>query len=298
MQMRLRRISDSFAREVEGISLWQSLSDAEIEEVRMLWRENGVLVFRRQCLSEEELARFSARFGDLEEHPRADWNSRANPKIVLLSNLRNCAGIEIGGLGAGEIAWHSDQSYKTQPGTGAILYGVEVPEGGAATYFANLRLAYAALSNVDKQRIDNCLAIYDYARRAASYSGTQPDKDEIRRRFPRVTHRLVYADPLSGEKALYLDPLTMAGIVGWRDADARALLDELSAHATRDEFIYRHEWRAGDVVMWDNGYMLHRRDAVGEAPRLLKRTTIRLPADRHVNPAGSLYDRPEASLAG
>jgi len=209
--------------------------------------------------------------------------------VLLLSNLRSFGGVEIGGLGAGEIAWHSDQSYQTEPATGAILYAVEVPETGAATYFANMRLAYAALGDAEKRRIADCLALYDYRRQAASYSGEQPDRDELRQRFPRVTHRLVYADPLSGERSLYLDPLTTSGIVGWRDAEARALLDALSAHATRDEFVYRHDWRPGDVVMWDNGYMLHRRDAVGEAPRLMKRTTIRLPSDRHVIPWGSLY---------
>jgi TfdA family taurine catabolism dioxygenase TauD len=75
-------------------------------------------------------------------------------------------------------------------------------------------------------------------------------------------------------------------------------MDELFAHATRDEFVYRHEWKVGDVVMWDNRYILHLRDAVDEGPRLLKRTTIGLPSDRHVNPAGSLYHGPEVSVVG
>ncbi len=295
MDFHLRPLQDSFAREVDGISLWKPLSVSEIEQLRTLWRLHGVLVFRRQCLSERELGAFSARFGELEEHPRVDWNSKTNPQIVLLSNLRDFAGAEIGGLGAGEINWHSDQSYKTEPGTGAVLHAIEVPEGGAATYFANLRLAYAALPEATKKRIDDCLAIYDYARRAASYSGKQPNLTEVRRRFPRVTHRLVYADPISGDKALYLDPLTMSGIAGWSDVDARQLLDELAIHATNEAFIYRHDWQPGDVLMWDNGYMLHRRDPVGERPRLMKRTTIRLPADKHVIPTGSFYE--ERSVA-
>lgn len=298
MQMRVSPGQDGFACEVDGVELWQQFSDDQIEQIRALWRQHGVLVFRRQSLSEAELAAFSSRFGDLEEHPRADWNSRTDPRIVLLSNLRDFAGSEIGGLGDGEIAWHSDQSYKTAPGTGAILHAIEVPEGGAATYFANLRLAYAALSDTDKRRIDDCLAIYDYGRRAESYSGKQPDPADIRRRFPLVTHRLVYADPLSGARALYLDPLTIAGIVGWQADEARALLDALATHATQAEFVYRHEWRPGDVVMWDNAYLLHRRDPVGGRPRLLKRTTIRLPADRHVNPLGALYESRDAATGG
>lgn len=209
---------------------------------------------------------------------------------MQLSNLRNFSGQEIGGLGAGEIDWHSDQSYKTRPGTGAVLYGVEVPKDGAATYFANLRVAYERLSSGLKRRIESLDAIYDYGRRAASYSGQQPDAASIRRRFPLVTHKLVYADPVTGAKSLYMDPLTMSGIVGMTDAQARALLDELAKHATHDEFVYRHEWRAGDVLMWDNATMLHRRDPVGERPRLLKRTTLALPAQWHVIPEGSLLE--------
>jgi alpha-ketoglutarate-dependent taurine dioxygenase len=283
-------IEGSFAQEIKGLQVWQPLSKEHVEKLRLLWKQSGVLVFRRQSLSEDELANFSARFGDLEEHPRSEWNSTSNPKIVQLSNLRNFTGQEIGGLGAGEIDWHSDQSYKTRPGTGAVLYGVEVPKDGAATYFANLRLAYKALSADLKRRIENLHAIYDYGQRAKSYSGQQPDAEAIRRRFPLVTHRLVYADPVSGEKSLYMDPLTMSGVVGLSDDEAFGLLDDLATHATKQEFVYRHEWQVGDILMWDNATMLHRRDPVGERPRLLKRTTISLPAQIHVIPEGALLE--------
>lgn len=283
-------IGGSFARAIEGLELWQPLGAETVERLRLLWTQAGVLLFRRQSLTEDELANFSAQFGALEIHPRSDWNSTSNPNIVQLSNLRNFSGQEIGGLGAGEIDWHSDQSYKTRPGTGAVLYGVEVPKDGAATYFANLRLAYEALPDNLKARIENLGAIYDYGRRAATYSGQQPDAAAIRRRFPLVTHKLVYADPVTGEKSLYMDPLTMSGIVGMPDPEARTLLDQLTAHATQDKFVYRHEWQAGDVLMWDNATMLHRRDPVGERPRLLKRTTIALSPQSHVIPEGVLHE--------
>lgn len=283
-------IGGSFAQEIEGLDLWRPLGAETVGQLRLLWKQAGVILFRRQSLTEDELADFSAQFGALEVHPRSDWNSTSNPNIVQLSNLRNFSGQEIGGLGAGEIDWHSDQSYKTNPGTGAVLYGVEVPKDGAATYFANLRLAYEALPDHLKRRIEHLDAIYDYARRAASYSGQQPDIATIRRRFPLVTHKLVYADPKTGAKSLYMDPLTMSGIVGMPDLEARSLLDQLAAHATQDKFVYRHEWQVGDVLMWDNATMLHRRDPVGERPRLLKRTTIALPAQSHVIPEGVLLE--------
>ncbi len=282
------KIGSSFAREIQGLQLWRRFDDREMEELRQLWKLHGVLVFRRQSLSEDELASFSARFGDLEEHPRSDWNSTGNKNVVLLSNLRNFEGVEIGGLGSGEIDWHSDQSYKTCPGTGAVLYGVEVPKDGASTYFANLHLAYDALPEAIKRRAEGQRAIYDYARRAASYSGKQPDIESIRKSFPIVTHQLIYADPVSGKKSLYLDPLTMDGIVGWSEQDARQFIDELAAHATQEKFVYRHEWQVGDVLMWDNATTLHRRDPVGQRPRLLKRTTMLLPSRFHIIPVGEL----------
>ena len=290
MEFEARPIAGSFAREVVGLRLWEPLRDGDVAALGRLWSQCGVLVFRRQSLGEDEFAAFSGRFGVLEVHPRADWNSRANPNILNLSNLRNFSGEEIGGLGAGEIDWHTDQSYKLRPGTGAVLYGVELPKGGTPTWFANLRLAYAALPDATKRRIAGARAVYDYALRTAGYSGKQPDPDEVRRRFPPVTHALVNADPVTGDKALYIDPLTMAGIVGWPEAEARKMINGLAAHATQARFVYRHDWRAGDVVMWDNGFMLHRREPVGDAPRLLKRTTMALPPDRHIVPEGAPHE--------
>ena len=290
MTLSVQTIDGSFARQVSGFDTWQELSIEDVEAVRTHWREAGVLVLRRQSISEDELVAFASRFGEPEELKRAEWNSRHNPKVVVLSNLRTTKGDELGGLGAGELAWHTDQSYVANPASGAILYGVEVPADGSPTYFANLRLAYDALPDATKTRIEDAAGIYDYVVRVSGYEGAQPDVDEIRRRFPVVSHRLVYRDPISGAKSLYLDPATMAGIAGWPDDEGRALIAELLGHATRDAFVYAHHWRPGDIVMWDNGFMLHRRDHLGDRPRLMKRATLQLPSDRHVVPHGTLLD--------
>ena len=182
-----------------------------------------------------------------------------------------------------------------RPATGAIFHGVEVPPDGTPTYFANLRYAYRDLDPDIKQRIDGCNAVYDYVLRTAGYVGNQPDVEELRRRFPRVTHPLVNSDPVSGEKALYLDPATMAGIVDWPKGEAKETIDLLIAHATQVKYVYRHDWQIGDVVMWDNGQMLHRRDPLGNTARLMKRTTVRLPAEHHIVPEGANLDAPLAS---
>lgn len=292
MTLSFDQIGDTFARRVDGMALWQLQDEDDVAVIRKNWREAGVLVFHRQCLSEEELSTFSSRLGKPEVLRRTEWNSKHNPTIVLITNLRSFDGEELGALGSGEIDWHTDQSYVCQPATGAILHGVEVPPNGTPTYFANLRLAYAELDAETKERIEGCEAVYDYVLRTAGYVGNQPDVEEIRRKYPRVTHPLVNADPISGERALYLDPATMAGIVGWPDDEARAVIDQLIAHVTQDKFVYRHTWQTGDVVMWDNGQMLHRRDPVGNAARLMKRATVQLPADLHRVPSGRYFEAP------
>lgn len=283
-------IGDSFAMEIRGLELWRALEEDTIEAIRQVWSSAGVVVFRRQSLSEAEFADFSDRFGEIIVHVRADWQSSNHKAVLVLSNLRDANGAEIGGLGTGELDWHSDQSYQAEPATGSLLHGVEIPATGGATYFANLRLAHAALPDPIKTRIEGRDAIFSYVKRASSYDGEQPSAEALRAMAPDVVHPLVNRHPVTGAAALYLDPAAMAGIAGMADDEADALLEQIIGHATEPRFVYRHAWQPGDVLLWDNGLVLHRRDAVEAShPRLMKRTTLRLPADRHIVPPGALY---------
>jgi alpha-ketoglutarate-dependent taurine dioxygenase len=285
--MDIRPIGASFAQEVLGLDLWKPPDAAAVEALRAAWAEAGVLVFRRQALSERELLAFSAAFGVPERIVRSDWASPSCPEVTNISNLKDAEGRAIGGLGAGELAWHTDQSYMAEPATGALLYAVELPAEGGATCWANLKLAWAALPEALKRRIEGRRAVFSYAKRQSGYQ--QQDRSAaVRPQTPDVTHALVNAHPATGERALYLDPGTMTGIAGLEPAEGEALLAELSAFATQDRFVYRHEWRPGDVVMWDNGFTLHRREWFDPAARrLLKRTTLALPRHRHIVPRGA-----------
>ena len=289
MAIELSQIGNSFAREVRNLALWSVADPQRFAEIRQAWGECGVLVFRKQSLSEDELVAFSSGLGLPERIVRSDWASRLRPEVTYISNLRDQDGSPIGGLGANELDWHTDQSYMANPATGALLYGVEIPRAGGATYWANLALAYAALPDALKTAVAGRQGIFSYAKRSASYvKESQPDED-IRRKTPDVLHPLVHVHPLTGRKALYIDPATMDGIEGMPMDESRALLTELAAHATRPEFVYRHEWQPGDAVLWDNGVVLHRRDTFDASERrLLKRTTFRLPAAQHIIPGESL----------
>src|SRR3954451_16017120 len=142
MALESRRLGDSFAFEVLGFSLWEPLEDGAIGELRDLWSRHPVLVFRRQALSERELARFSALFGPLERVVRTEWASPVVPEVGLISNLKDGQGRPIGGLGDGELEWHSDQSYMMKPATGAVLHALELPPAGGTTSWVDLSAAY------------------------------------------------------------------------------------------------------------------------------------------------------------
>ena len=279
----------SFAREVAGIRLWESVDDLTIARLADVWSRHGVLIFRRQSISEDELVAFSERFGDPNIIVREDWKSENRSEVIQITNMKDYNGNSIGGLGASELDWHTDQSYVREPATGSILYMVEMPKDPPVTYWANLQLAYDALDSRTKEKIDNLNVVYDYFVRQSTYDDEPEMSNELRQRTPAVTHPLVNRHPETGSKSMYLDPTTAIGIEGWEAKASQHLLQELAAHATQPEFVYAHRWQIGDVVMWDNGFLMHRRDSFEPSKnRLLKRTTLRLPVDRHIVPTGAL----------
>jgi taurine dioxygenase len=290
MVLESRPLNDSFACEVVGLRLWERLDDRSVGQLRHLWADHPVLVFRRQALSEQELAGFSALFGPLERVVRTDWASPMVPEVGLISNLKDGQARPIGGLGDGEIQWHSDQSYMMNPATGAMLYALELPPEGGTTSWVDLCAAYAGLPDPLKRMVEGRRAVFSYLKRLAGYQGVdRVISEEAKRKTPPVLHPLVHTHPMTGRKALYLDSTTTVGIDGMDDFSGAALLDEIYAFATRPEFVYRHHWRVGDVVMWDNGFTMHRREPFDPgARRLMKRTTIFLSRERHIVPEGSL----------
>jgi taurine dioxygenase len=290
MPLETRPLDNSFACEVVGLRLWEPLNDQTVNELRALWAHHGVLVFRRQALSEHELADFSALFGPLERIVRTEWASPVRPEVGLISNLKDAQGKPIGGLGDGEIQWHSDQSYMLNPATGAMLYALELPPEGGSTSWVDLCAAYAGLPDRLKRAVEGRCGIFSYVKRLAGYQGVDRlISEEAKRKTPPILHPLVHTHPVTGRKALYLDSTTTIGIEGMNDTSGSALLEEIYEFATRQDFVYRHHWRVGDALLWDNGFTMHRREPFDpSARRLMKRTTIFLSRERHIVPEGDL----------
>ena len=285
-----RDMADGFALEITGVPLWEPPSQQTVAAITSHWARRGVLVFRRQALSEAELCAFSSNFGTPERVVRTDWASPVVPDVGVISNLRNNAGQTIGGLGDGELQWHSDQSYVAQPATGCLLYAVEIPPTGGDTLWANLERAYDALPPLLRTRIEGRQGLFSYTKRLAGYGADdRAITAEMRARTPDVVHDLVQRNPLTGRASIYFDPTTTVGILGMSTEAGQAVLDELTEFCTEPQFVYRHRWQVGDVVMWDNGFLLHRRDRFDpDQRRLMKRTTLALSRQTHIVPQGRL----------
>ncbi len=256
----------------------------DLNEVLAFWQQNPLILIRGQCMSEVELRAFSAHFGKLEVVVRKDIHSKENPEIAYLSNLMTEDGKTIGGLSNDELSWHSDQAYRLEPATGAIFLAVEIPEQGGNTWWANTELAYDALSPELKEELDDKIGEFKYLMYQSDITDEEQTQ-EIQDLTPDAAHPMVLTNPSSGIKSLYVDYTQTIAIQGMEKSRSDAILKEIKALLIRDDFIYQHKWKMGDVMMWDNARLLHRRDPYDKRlPRLAKRSTIFLNPEQFAVP--------------
>lgn len=242
-----------------------------------------VAVFRNATpLTDAEHVAFSKRFGPVERMPQRGPNRVPFPEIIDQSNLDESGAIfpdddkRLLYKRANRL-WHTDMSFHPVRATYSLLSAHAIPPAGAApaTEFADMRAVYDALPVTLKSRIGELVAEHDYYYSRVLGGGPEPTDDERAGR-PPARHPLVHVHPTSGRKVLYLAS-HISGIVGWPRDATRALIDELMAFATQPEFVYAHEWRTGDVVMWDNLATMHRAMPFDDRRyrRDVRRTTVR-----------------------
>jgi len=288
MALQTRPLHPGFGLEVDTSLVEALTDDALVDELHGLWRDHAVLVFRRQSLTEDELVAFSSRFGKCEIVSRRDILSPYRDEVIYFSTLRYADGRTVGGFAGGEeLDWHSDQTFRPDPATGALLYGVEVPKDGGLMYWANQHLAYDRLPEDVKQAIEGRTGVYSYAKRLKNMQPLElkGKLEELKRTTPDVRHPVMMLNAATGRKALYADPSTLVSIEGLSEEENARILPILFETATNPEFVHGHKVMPGDVLMWDNGCTLHRRDSISmEQPRLMKRTTFRLSRAEHCVP--------------
>lgn len=277
MTFETRPIRPTFGAEVKGVRIGEDLGSDAASELRRLFAENELLLFRGQECSEEDLVSFSRIFGDLEIHMRREYLSPDNPEILFISNMVE-NGRQIGILSDNEVGWHFDQIYLPKPAVGSLLYGVILPKNGGSTSFADMTAAYEALPQDIKDRIEGKRALQSYDAFNSAYS--VPSNDLQKKTGTDIYHPLVRTHPVTGRKALYVCPGMSVGIEGMEKDEATELLEFLFEWSVKPEFTYEHEWQLGDALLWDNACTMHRREPFDQnEKRLMKRTTILPPAE-------------------
>lgn len=273
----VRPTGAALAADVEGVDLSHPLTPEVTTAIKKAWSENLVLRFRGQHLNDDDLMRFSGQFGELDWAPIAAANDAPEGRayVMVISNVVE-NGRAIGQLGAYEAVWHTDMSYIPEPPQASALYSLEVPESGGDTGFSNMHRALETLPAELRRQIEGRVCRHDASRNSAG---------ELRRGFvdapdPSQTvgadHPIVRIHPVTGRKALFLGRRRNAYIPGLSLADSEALLDALWAHATKPELAWYQQWQVGDLILWDNRCVMHRRDAFDpEARRVMHRTQIK-----------------------
>jgi taurine dioxygenase len=258
--------------EVEGIDLSQPIDQPTFELIKQAFTDAGVLIVRNQNLDPDQFLGFARRFGPDEPYTShlSEFLMPGHPEIIMLSNIVE-NGQRLGVQDAGQY-WHTDRSYVAQPAWSSMLYSRQVPHDDSGnplgdTLFASTVAALAALPPEECERLAKLYVRHEYVFRFSKPNDT----------LPGVTHPLILRHPLSGAQCLYVNAGFTQRILDVSPEESRALLEHLYEHTAREEFVYRHQWRVGDVLMWDNYSTVH--NAVGDygphQHRLMWRTTIK-----------------------
>ncbi|MFJ2902979.1 TauD/TfdA dioxygenase family protein [Streptomyces sp. NPDC087212] len=241
--------------------------------IKEAWQRHPVLVFHGCALTPEDLVTFGALFGTPVPVPPQEGivdTTGLPPEIMIVSNIVE-NGRPLGHLGGGDLNWHTDMCYVPEPALASALYAVEVPDGHGDTWFLDMAAVYDRLPERLRTRIATLTCKHDDSRTAAGdlRHGREPVVDITT--SSGAVHPLVRVRPESGRPALYLGRRLNAHIPGLPLAESEALLDELWAYCDDPALARPHRWRAGDLVVWDNRVMMHRRDAIPDGARRLMR---------------------------
>lgn len=272
MTLTLARLGNALGAAAEGVDLGRPPGDAIIGTLRRALLDHLVLCVRGQSLTPAAYLAAASAFGPPITQLRVASRHPEIAEIMILSSEdRDVAGD--GGRVVVGAHWHSDDSYRTVPCSLTMLYGVEVPETGGDTQFANMYAAYDGLPAAMKQEIAGLRVEHRYesSRRGGRIMTLGADEAA---RLPEVTHPLARVHPETGHKALYLNPNRMERIIGLPRAESDRLLDALTAHAASERYQYRHKWRRGDLLIWDNRCTMHK--ANGDYPAGARRFMHRI----------------------
>ena len=271
----LRPLGETLGTEAVGIDLAAALDAASIAWIRQAFADHPVLVFRDQDLGAHELAAFGRVFGVPRKHSLVQYRHADNADVSWITNVD--ANGEIDWFGVKRATdWHTDSTFEDELPLLAILHAREVPSEKGGTLFADMRAAYARLPAPRQRQLAAMTALHGRQNGPAGdrlYGGAKgtTDKQYGEQRRPAITRH-----PVTGTPILFVNPMHTNGFEGMTREEAWPLIDELTAIATDERFVYYHQWRVGDVLMWDERATMHRGagDAKPEERRVMLRTIV------------------------
>lgn len=270
----IRRLGEQIGVEVTGVDV-NTLDDEGFARIYQAWLDHNVMVVRDQHLTLDEFLHYSRRFGIVVPHPSKSTRHPEVPEITLLGvNKFNADGtLNQAIYRRGAEGWHTDGAYDAEPFKATQLYALAIPSRGGDTLFASGYAAYDALPERLKRRLDGRLGAFSYGgRKKKRELLNEEDRD-----WQPVLHPIIRTHPETGRRSLYFDPGKIEAVEGVTAAESDALIDELTNAMIQPGGEYRHKWRVGDVVIWDNRCSYHR--AAGDYPpeedRIHWRTSIK-----------------------
>ena len=277
MSITVQPMSDACGAEIKGVDLHQPVDAQTVGEIEQAFHENVVVVFRDQEITEDEQMYFAKSLGGLGERQRSPNGSTPggsyDTPFMLVTNIKDEKGAPIGAFGDGEMWFHHDTSYYENPHKATLLYSITLPSRGGNTCFANMYKAYDNVPNALKEKLreSKVLQIHDYKRRERIDVYNSDISGMLQFSQPLfVTH------PKTGRKALYISRLMSAKIEGLEEEESEEILEQFFDISEDSSIIFEHEWKRGDLVLWDNYASIHmRKDFPRDEPRLMRRLTLK-----------------------
>jgi taurine dioxygenase len=277
----VRPTGHALGAEITGVDLAGGIDDSTFQRIVDALHEHEVIFFRNQSLTPDQHVAFSRRFGELEAHVRQDCCLPGYPEIFVVSNVIE-NGKPIGSQDAGYF-WHSDLCYAEKPSRGSLFYAREVPvrdgEPRGDTIFSSMTKAFETLPERIRSKLAGRNAVNSYIHgysRARKSGPRKPLTEEQKRKTPDREHPAVRTHPYTGKKCLFVNEGYTTRIVGLDEAESASLLQEIFEHVQSPALTYRHKWRVGDFLIWDNCAVQHQAVLDYELPlrRRMERTTL------------------------